>query len=113
MIAESPRSLGLCRGAFTDHRINAPASGAIKHDKQKKPAIEDSQLAFVRNLWSGTRDWEKLGHWRWGVGHMDHKISHCHLTTADESSDPSKQTKGDEKSTDKLNPTADLHHHVV
>src|SRR2546427_7465028 len=46
------------------HCINAPASSAIKDDEQEKPAIEDSQLAFVRNLWSSARNREKLGHRR-------------------------------------------------
>ena len=56
--------LEVVRFSFPDQRINAPAAGAVEENEQEEPAIEDRQLAFVRNFWSGARDWEKRGHWR-------------------------------------------------
>src|SRR5436305_14763860 len=74
--------------SFSDQRVDAPPPSAIKHDEQEKPAIEDSQFAFVRNLWSGARNRKTLGHRRWGVGHVDHEIGHGILTAADECDQP-------------------------
>src|SRR6266566_4090642 len=77
-----------CSFPLPDQRVNAPASSAIKHDEQEKPAIEDCQFAFVRDLWSGARDRKKLRHRSWSVGHVNHKISYCHLAAADECGQP-------------------------
>src|SRR6266403_3325866 len=85
----------------------------IRHYKQEEPAIEDSEFAFVRNLWSGARDWKKLGHRRWGVGHVNHEISHSHFAARNESGDAREQPERDHESANELNPAADLHHGLI
>src|SRR5207302_6571117 len=68
----------------TEDSVETPTSSAVKHHEQEEPAIKNGQLAFVRDLWSGARDRKKLRHRRWGVGHVNHEISHGHLAAADE-----------------------------
>ena len=101
MIAESSRSLGLCRGPFTNQRIKAPPAGAVEANEEKDPAIKYGELALIS-------DWEKLGHRSCGAGNVKHEIGHRHFTAADERANAREQTEGDEKSTNKLNPAAGL-----
>ena len=101
MIVESSRTLGPCRGPFTNQRIKAPPARAVEANEEEDPAIKYRELALVHNG-------EKLGHRSCGAGNVKHEIGHGHLTAADERANAREQTEGDEKSTNKLNPAAGL-----
>ena len=113
MIAESSRSLGPCRGPFTNQRIKAPPARAVEANEEEDPAIKHGELTLVGKLGTGTGDREKLRHWCSGIGHMYHEVGHGHFAAGDERANASKQTKRDEKSTNKLDPAAGLCERII
>src|SRR4029453_2832104 len=106
--------LALCPGfSLADQCVDAPSSGPVKHHKEKHPAIKYGELALIGKQRSGAGDREELRHRRSSIPHVYHEIRDGHFAAADESADARKQTKGNEKSTNELDPAAGLSERIV
>ena len=96
-----------------DQRVDAPAAGSVKDHEKEHPAVQHGKFAFIGKQRSRAGDREELCHRGTGITYVYHEIRDGHFAAADERANAREQTKGDEKSTNKLDPAAGLCERVV